>query len=235
MGQQAVGRLRRGGLLARTLLGDSLLEIFVFEHGLEQPYRPHTLRAVIVIEPGGGEVIGDTPDRRVEILCEHDALHVTWSRFAPGRDGADLHIHRHHTDFFYVLDGELTVRLADGEAAVGAGKLVRVPPYVVHGFRNGGDAELRYLNLHVPGTGFADYMRGIRDGRKVPFDQYEPPAEGTLPAGEVVVALTDVEELRLSEVFGTVTGPGWVYDSDGAWIELAEGEEVSRSGLSLAL
>jgi hypothetical protein len=27
---------------------------------------------------------------------------------------------------------------------------------VVHGFRNGSDAELRYLNLHAPGQGFAD-------------------------------------------------------------------------------
>jgi mannose-6-phosphate isomerase-like protein (cupin superfamily) len=190
---------------------------------------------MIMIPARGGEVIGDAPDRRVEILCDRDALHVTWSRFGPGRDGADLHIHRHHADFFYVLEGELTVRLADREIVVGAGNLVRVPPYVVHGFRNGSDAELRYLNFHVPGTGFADYMRGIRDGRTVPFDQEDPPAEGTLPAGEVVVALEDVEELRISEVSGTVTGPGWLYDSDGAWTELAEGEEISRRGLFISV
>ncbi len=36
-----------------------------------------------------------------------------------------------------------------------AGTLARVPPDVVHGFRNGSDAELRYLNLHAPGQGFA--------------------------------------------------------------------------------
>ena len=61
-----------------------------------------------VIAPGGGEVIGDAPDRRVEILSEHDALHATWSRFGPRREGADLHVHRRHTDLFYVLAGELT-------------------------------------------------------------------------------------------------------------------------------
>src|SRR5918992_1650828 len=105
-----------------------------------------------VIALGGGEVVGDAPDRRVEILCDHDALHATWSRFGPRREGADLHVHHRHTDFFYVLEGELTVRLGqdDQPVTVPAGSLARVPPDVVHGFRNATDAEVRYLNLHAP-------------------------------------------------------------------------------------
>src|SRR3954449_6754503 len=110
-----------------------------------------------VVAPGGGEVIGDAADRRVEILSDHDALHATWSRFGPGREGADLHVHRRHSDLFYVLAGELTVRLGpEGDEVVArAGTLVRVPPLVVHGFRNGSSAEVRYLNFHAPGQGFA--------------------------------------------------------------------------------
>jgi mannose-6-phosphate isomerase-like protein (cupin superfamily) len=137
------------------------------------------------------ELIGDSPDRRVEILLEHDAMHVTWSRFGPGRDGADPHIHRRHSDLFYVLDGELTLKLEPGEVAVGPGTLVTIPPFVVHGFRNASDADVRYLNLHAPGTGFADYMRGLRDGVKVPFDQEPPPPDGTRPASDVTIAETD--------------------------------------------
>ena len=38
-------------------------------------------------------------------------------------------------------------------------------------------------------------MRGLRDGVKVPFDQFPPPDEGTLPAPELVVAPEDVEEI----------------------------------------
>src|SRR4051812_41844645 len=127
----------------------------------------------VVIPPGGGEVIGDSPDRRVELLCDHEALHVTWSRFGPGREGADLHVHRGHTDLFYVLGGELTMRLGpDGDPAPApAGSLVRVPPLVVHGFRNAAAAEVRYLNVHAPGQGFATYMRGLRERRRVDFDQ----------------------------------------------------------------
>lgn len=171
-----------------------------------------------VIPPGRGEVIGDSPDRRVEILADHDALHATWSRFGPRREGADLHIHRHHSDMFYVLEGDLTVMLGtEGESVVvPAGTVARVPPLVVHGFRNGTDAELRYLNFHAPGQGFADYMRGLRDGRAVPFDQEPPPPDGGRPTTEAVVGgsevradrvvlHTDVEEIGISE---TRSDPG---------------------------
>src|SRR3712207_5951711 len=97
----------------------------------------------VVIAPGGGEVVGDAPDRRVEILSDHDSLHATWPRFGPGRPGADLHVHRRHTDVFYVLEGELTIRLgpAGDRVVVPAGSLARVPPLVVHGFVNASDAE----------------------------------------------------------------------------------------------
>ena len=64
-----------------------------------------------VIPPGGGEVVGDKPGRRVEILSDRDPVHATLSRFGPGLEGADLHVHPHHTDLFYVLEGDLTVRL----------------------------------------------------------------------------------------------------------------------------
>ena len=162
-----------------------------------------------VIAAGGGEVIGDAPDRRVEILCEHDALHATWARFGPRREGADLHVHRRHSDFFYVLEGELTVLLGpEGESVVvPAGTLARVPPLVAHGFRNGSDAEVRYLNFHAPGVGFADYMRGLRDGSPRSFDQEPPPADGGRPATEAAVGgggalLADIEEIAIAEVPG---------------------------------
>jgi mannose-6-phosphate isomerase-like protein (cupin superfamily) len=160
------------------------------------------MRGPTAIPPGGGEIIGDSADRRVEILSEDDSLHATFSRFGPGRDGADLHVHRHHSDVFYVLDGELTVKLGPGgdEVTVPAGSVARVPPMVVHGFRNAGDTDVRYLNFHVPGTGFADYMRGLRDKRRVAFDQHDPPADGGRPVSEAQIAdRADVEAISVVE------------------------------------
>jgi mannose-6-phosphate isomerase-like protein (cupin superfamily) len=158
---------------------------------------------MIVLAPREGEVIGDSPDRRVEILSDADPLHATWSRFGPGRAGAGLHVHHRHSDLFYVLEGELTVMLGpEGEETVApAGTLVHIPPLVVHGFRNGSDAEVRYLNFHAPGEGFADYMRGLSD-----FDQDDPPADGGLPVSEVTIGNgIDAEEIAIAERSEAVT------------------------------
>jgi mannose-6-phosphate isomerase-like protein (cupin superfamily) len=161
---------------------------------------------VEVLPPRAGELIGDSADRRVELLCDDDALHATWSRFGPGREGADLHVHRRHSDLFYVLEGELTLRLGveDRSAVAPAGSLVHVPPLVVHGFRNAGEVDVRYLNFHAPGSGFADYMRARRDGLEASFDQEDPPADGVRPPeeasiGEAALVSDEIEihELRL--------------------------------------
>lgn len=150
----------------------------------------------IVIPPGGGEVIGDAPDRRVEILSDHPALHATWSRFAAGRDGADLHVHHHHSDLFYVLEGELTLRLGvDAETiAVPAGAAARLPPDVVHGFRNASDRDVRYLNLHAPGRDFANFLRALRDGQTPPasYDQHPPPSAGGRPTSDAVIGTSAI-------------------------------------------
>lgn len=161
----------------------------------------------VVTLPHAGELIGDAPDRRVELLCDRDTLHVTWSRFGAGRDGADLHVHRLHADHFYVLTGELTIRLGleDEQVAIGPGTLVRVPPMVVHGFRNASDADVTYLNLHAPGVGFAGFMRGLRDGRTVDWDQIDPPADGLRPTSLATFTaggglLCETPELTVREI-----------------------------------
>jgi mannose-6-phosphate isomerase-like protein (cupin superfamily) len=203
-----------------------------------------------VIPVGSGEVVGDSPERRVEILCDHDALHATWSRFAAGREGADLHVHRRHTDLFYVLDGELTVRLGTGGegVVVPAGTLARVPPLVVHGFRNGSDADVLYLNLHAPGQGFAAFLRALRDGRNLTYDQEPPPADGGRPVTEAVVGghlfvserpgrrtvlLADADAIGVAEVRLDPWGPSvppHVHDDHAESLFVLEGEVALTAG-----
>jgi quercetin dioxygenase-like cupin family protein len=180
------------------------------------------MHEAVLIAPGKGEILGDSPERRVEVLSDDDSVNATVSRFGPRREGADLHVHRHHHDFFYVLEGELTVRLGieDQLVVVREGTLARVPPLVVHGFRNGSDAQMRFLNLHAPGRQFVDYMRAMRDGRSFSYDQHPPPEDGGRPASEAVIGgtgflaerpgmrvelLTDVDEIGISE---SVCEPG---------------------------
>jgi mannose-6-phosphate isomerase-like protein (cupin superfamily) len=207
------------------------------------------MREPTVIPPGGGEVIGDSPERRVEVLADDESLCATWSRFGPGREGADLHVHRRHSDFFYVLAGELTVRLgpAGDEVRVPAGTLARVPPLVVHGFRNASDGELRYINLHAPGQRFADYLRALRDGRTFRYDQEEPPADGGRPATEAVVGdvgvltqvsgfsmrlLADVEVIGVAEV--TADPPAstgrHAHQRHAEWCYVLDGELAIAAG-----
>jgi mannose-6-phosphate isomerase-like protein (cupin superfamily) len=219
------------------------------------------VRPLTIVSPGGGDVIGDSPTRRVEILSDQPPVHATVARLAAGQEGADLHVHYEHSDLFYVLAGEVTVRLGveDRPLMVPAGALARVPPGVVHGFRNAGEVEMRYLNFHAPGCDFVTYLRGLRDGVKVVYDQHDPPADGGRPLTEAEVShgvgvLTDVDAIRVERLDG-VTAPRtfatlasyWAlegelkltagaqetYAPEGSWVQIPPGHEHAVDGAFL--
>ena len=105
------------------------------------------------------ETISDTKTRNVVILAEHDAITITHSRFSTGERGPDLHVHHEHTDAFYVLDGELTFDVGNGEVPAPAGTFVLVPPGVEHTFANRTAEPVRVLNIHAP-AGFDRRLMG---------------------------------------------------------------------------
>lgn len=138
-----------------------------------------------------GETITDRPNRRVVLLAVRDDITVTWYRIGPGEEGPDPHVHHHHTDAFYVLEGELGFRLGpDRERAVmAAGGLVAAPPNVVHTFVNDGEREVEFLNIHTPDGGFGDFMRARRDGdEEATFDTAATPADGGRPLGDAILS-----------------------------------------------
>jgi quercetin dioxygenase-like cupin family protein len=161
----------------------------------------------------GGEIVRDSPESRLEILSDREELVTTWTRFGPQRDGASEHVHREHNDLFYVLEGELTVFAGPDRVdhVLRPGTLALAPPLVAHGFRNASDADVKYLNFHAGGGGFATYIRGDAPG----FDSFDPPADGGRPledayigTGEVVLdrpglrvsLLCDVDEIAIVDV-----------------------------------
>jgi len=132
----------------------------------------------LLLAPGEGETVTDRPERTLRILAELEQVIVTWFRYEPGQEGPDPHIHRQHTDAFYVLEGEVEFKLGPGLKTITGlpGTLAAAPPNVVHTFRNGSDATAIFLNFHAPSMGFGDHIRGQSDA----FDQWEPPADGGL-------------------------------------------------------
>jgi uncharacterized cupin superfamily protein len=78
-----------------------------------------------------GEVITQRERRDVVLLVGEPALTVTFSRYAPGERGPDLHVHREHIDAFYVLEGELPelkVRVDESGVTLEAGDVSYTHP-----------------------------------------------------------------------------------------------------------
>ena len=158
-----------------------------------------------LLGPGEGETIRPG----LEIKAGRPELVMTETRFEPDTIGTEAHVHHHHADAFYVLEGELLVLLGDDELTLRPGDFVLVPPDVVHGFRTG-PSPARYLNIHAPGLGFDAYLRGeLGDD----FDQHDPPAGGGRPPSEA-----------------TVLGAG-----EGRRLELGDSTAVIKAGAGDAL
>jgi quercetin dioxygenase-like cupin family protein len=136
------------------------------------------VRQPLLLAPGEGEIVTERPERTLRILAELEQVIVTWFRYEPGEKGPDPHVHRQHTDAFYVLEGEVEFELGPNlKTGTGLpGTLAAAPPNVVHTFRNANDATAIFLNFHAPSMGFGDHIRG----RGNAFDQFEPPADGGL-------------------------------------------------------
>jgi quercetin dioxygenase-like cupin family protein len=145
---------------------------------------------VVVRRTGGvdGEKISERPERRVTVLVDTDELVVSEFFYGQGQRGAPLHVHHDHADGFLVLEGELTLTHREGSLRLPAGTLAILPPEVVHGFDNDSEGNVLIYNLHIPSSGFADYLRG----QNPDFDQHDPPANGGVdPAAVVAVRLSE--------------------------------------------
>ena len=137
------------------------------------------------------ELVVRSDERDIDILVAREGVTITRARYAAGEQVAGRHVHREHTDAFFVLEGELTFELGrEAETiTVSAGGFVSVPPGVAHSLRNDGDRSARWLTIHAPDGGFAAFMRGIRDGLEVDWDIAAVPADGGLGASDAVVSL----------------------------------------------
>ncbi len=115
-------------------------------HGLGEGERHSAGSAEIVIKATGEDTAG--------------SFFLSETEIEPGFPGPPLHVHERLHDMFYVLGGELTVRLGEETRRLGAGTFVCVPPGVAHTFANETDEPVRFLNFNTP-SGWESYMREL--------------------------------------------------------------------------
>lgn len=82
----------------------------------------------------------------------------------PGSPGPRPHIHRRHEEAFYVLEGELSVRVGARKIVAPAGSFVVVPRGVVHQPSNPGAEPTRVLLVFSP-AGMDGFFEEAAEGR----------------------------------------------------------------------
>jgi mannose-6-phosphate isomerase-like protein (cupin superfamily) len=109
-------------------------------------------------------------DGRATILLDHDR---TDGRFGlvhdvipAGRIGPPLHLHPEFDELFYVLGGELVVRLGDEVRTVQEGETAYARRGLAHTFANPGPRDTRVL-LFITPAGFERHFAGAH----VPGDE----------------------------------------------------------------
>ncbi len=88
----------------------------------------------------------------VKLRDEHTAgaYSVHDNTIPPGSPGPRPHIHRRHEETFYVLEGELTIRVGSRKIVAPAGSFVVVPRGVVHQPSNPGTQPTKVLIIFSP-------------------------------------------------------------------------------------
>lgn len=144
----------------------------------------------LIVGANGGEQLIQSRTRKASILVAREDLTITRARYAAGEHVAGPHIHHHHTDAFYVLEGGLVFQIGSGAETitVSAGGFLAAPPGLAHAFRVADNRAARWLTIHAPDGGFAAFMRGLRDGIQVEWDIAPVPANGGLPKSRAIIS-----------------------------------------------
>jgi mannose-6-phosphate isomerase-like protein (cupin superfamily) len=110
--------------------------------------------APIVSQPGEGEIIRIPLGRDIVVKAtgpETGGAYSVLEFTAPaGGEFTIPHVHRGAEEGWYVLEGELTFRMADQTIHAPAGSFVLAPRGMLHSFGNMGTETARYLELFSP-------------------------------------------------------------------------------------
>jgi mannose-6-phosphate isomerase-like protein (cupin superfamily) len=117
----------------------------------------------VVLGPGEGEalsVAGNEIAFKAGTADTGGAFGLLEYTAAPGFPGPPAHVHREMVEAFYVLKGELAMRLGGETVTAAAGSFVLVPPGTPHTFSNPRSEPVTFLTVFTP-AGFEQYFRDV--------------------------------------------------------------------------
>lgn len=82
-------------------------------------------------------------------LLKAEDLHVIHERMLPGT-GELMHYHRKSRQLFYVLRGQLTMRMHSESIAISAGHALVIDPPIPHQARNESAEQVEFLVISAP-------------------------------------------------------------------------------------
>lgn len=120
----------------------------------------------IVLAPGDGRFIAvGSAGTGVTVkasAAETGGLYSVWEGRVPaGTVGAGPHSHHAREEFFYVLEGEVVLRLGDESHTARAGTFAFVPRDTIHGFHNASAESATLLVVHHP-AGFEEFLEEMQ-------------------------------------------------------------------------
>jgi len=123
------------------------------------------MRAVVVA-PGEGRFIAvGSTGTGVTVKAsatETGGLCTIWEgRVPPSTVGAGPHFHRGRDELFFVLEGELVLRIGDETHIARAGTFAFVPRETVHCFHNASSESATLLVVHHP-AGFEQFLEEMQ-------------------------------------------------------------------------
>ncbi|HKG51103.1 MAG TPA: cupin domain-containing protein [Actinomycetales bacterium] len=156
---------------------------------------------VVLVSDGGGEVLAGP--NRIRILEDGSntghRIGFLEARLPPGSGGPPQHIHRAHSETFYVVSGTMRFASADTDVDVSAGGLVTAPVGAPHTFSNPDPDEWAIFICTVAPDLYIGYFREMtalaaRDGRvdedaalavmaRYATDPYHPTAHRSIGQG----------------------------------------------------
>jgi quercetin dioxygenase-like cupin family protein len=113
----------------------------------------------VLSNPIGGQMVVKLRDEDTG-----GAYSVYDNTIPPGSPGPRPHLHRNHEETFYVLEGELTVRVGSRTITAPAGSFVVVSRGVVHQPSNPGTQPTRVLLMFSP-AGMDRFFEEAAEGR----------------------------------------------------------------------